>query len=81
MQAHDNLIGDVHRSQAVALAIRARAEMRLAEEYDQANASKEIAGHGGNRGNQHTGGKVEAVNLGSIGLRKDEIHSARGAQN
>jgi hypothetical protein len=35
-EAHDSLIADVHRSQAHALAIRARAEMRLAEEYDAA---------------------------------------------
>lgn len=35
-EAHDSLIADVHRAQAHALAIRARAEMRLAEEYDDA---------------------------------------------
>jgi hypothetical protein len=39
-QAHDSLIADVHRSQAHALAIRARAEMRLAEEYDAAQESE-----------------------------------------
>lgn len=35
-QAHDSIIADVHRAQAHSLAIRARAEMRLAEEYDAA---------------------------------------------
>lgn len=40
-QAHDTLIIEVHRSQAHALAIRARAEMRLAEEYDAAQQDDE----------------------------------------
>lgn len=48
-QAHDSLIADVHRAQANALAIRARAEMRLAEEYDDAQERGEAAGHGGDR--------------------------------
>lgn len=41
-QAHDSIISDVHRSQAHALAIRARAEMRLAEEYDAAQDRGEV---------------------------------------
>lgn len=48
-QAHDTLMVEVHTSQAHALAIRARAEMRLAEEYDAAQERKEIGQHGGNR--------------------------------
>jgi hypothetical protein len=31
--------------------------------------------HGGNRGNQHTGGKIEDSNLG--GITGTEIHEAR----
>lgn len=71
-QAHDSLIADVHRSQAHALAIRARAEMRLAEEYDDAQDRGEVAGHGRS--------KVEADNVttaADLGLRRDEIHEAR----
>lgn len=48
-QAHDSIVAEVHRSQAHALAIRARAEMRLAEEYDAAQERNEIGRHGGNR--------------------------------
>ena len=71
-QAHDTLIVEVHRSQAHALAIRARAEMRLAEEYDAAQDRGEVAGHGRS--------KVEAPNVtttADLGLRRDEIHEAR----
>lgn len=71
-QAHDTLIVEVHRSQAHALAIRARAEMRLAEEYDAAQERGEVAGHGRS--------KVEADNVtttADLGLRRDEIHAAR----
>ena len=71
-QAHDTLIVEVHRSQAHALAIRARAEMRLAEEYDAAQERGEVAGHGRS--------KVEADNVtttADLGLRRDEIHEAR----
>jgi len=52
--------------------IRARAEMRLAEEYDAAQDRGEVAGHGRS--------KVEADNVttaADIGLRRDEIHDAR----
>lgn len=71
-EAHDSLMADVHRAQAHALAIRARAEMRLAEEYDEAQARGEVAGHGRS--------KVEPVNVttaADLGLRRDEIHEAR----
>ena len=43
------MIAEVHRAQANALAIRARAEMRLAEEYDAGQERGEIGKHGGNR--------------------------------
>ena len=71
-QAHDSILADVHRAQAHALAIRARAEMRLAEEYDAAQARGEVAGHGRS--------KVEPDNVttaADLGLRRDEIHEAR----
>lgn len=71
-QAHDTLITEVHRSQAHALAIRARAEMRLAEEYDAAQERGEVAGLGAN---QHRDEGVAASN--TLGLRRDEIHEAR----
>ena len=72
-QAHASLIADVHRAQAHALAIRARAEMRLAEEYDDAQDRGEVATIG-QRSN------VAAPNVSTaaeLGLRRDEIHEAR----
>lgn len=74
-QAHDSLISDVHRSQAHALAIRARAEMRLAEEYDAAQERGEVSTRGGERsGLQHS---PTAPTAADIGIRRDEIHEAR----
>lgn len=71
-QAHDSIIADVHRAQAHATFIRARAEMRLAEEYDAAQERGEVAGHGRS--------KVEPANVTTVadlGLRRDEIFEAR----
>ena len=75
-QAHASLIADVHRAQAHALAIRARAEMRLAEEYDDAVDRGEVAGHGGGRNFKIAGDNVEPT-AADLGLRRDEIHEAR----
>lgn len=75
-QAHDTLIVEVHRSQAHALAIRARAEMRLAEEYDAAQPDN--SGSGAFHGNQWSvAGDNAPVTAASVGLRRDEIHAAR----
>jgi hypothetical protein len=75
-QAHDTLIVEVHRSQAHALAIRARAEMRLAEEYDA--AQPENSGRGAFHGNQWSVADDNApVTAASVGIRRDEIHEAR----
>lgn len=73
--AHDSLIAEVHRAQAHALAIRARAEMRLAEEYDAAQERGEVHRHGG-----QTPRDVDSPNIptaADLGLRRDEIHEAR----
>jgi hypothetical protein len=70
--AHDEVIAAVYRAQADALLIEARAKMRLADEYDAAQARGEVAGHGRS--------KVEADNVtttADLGLRRDEIHEAR----
>jgi hypothetical protein len=78
-QAHDSLIADVHRAQAHALAIRARAEMRLAEEYDAAQERGEVAGNG-QRGPEK--GVVDdngfrPATAADLNIRRDEIHDAR----
>jgi hypothetical protein len=69
------LIAAAHRAQADALEIEAGAKRRLADEYDAAQERGEVPGHGGNRGNQHTGGKIEDANLG--GITGTDIHEAR----
>jgi hypothetical protein len=70
-EAHDSLISDVHRAQAHALGIRARAEMRLAEEYDAAQERREVAKAGDN---QH--GQVLPSGK-DLGLTHKDIHEAR----
>lgn len=72
-QAHDSIVIEVHRSQAHALAIRARAEMRLAEEYDAAQDRGEVAS-AGQRSNVVADNVSTAADL---GIRRDEIHEAR----
>lgn len=72
-QAHDSIVIEVHRSQAHALAIRARAEMRLAEEYDAAQDRGEVASVG-QRSNVVADNVSTAADL---GIRRDEIHEAR----
>jgi predicted transcriptional regulator len=73
-EAHDTLITEVHRSQAHALAIRARAEMRLAEEYDAAQDRGEVAT---GRPKSLDDGKTFQATSAGLGLRSDEIHEAR----
>lgn len=76
--AHDSIIADVHRAQAHALAIRARAEMRLAEEYDAAQERGEVAARGQqDRYRDNVGGDNFIATAADLGLRRDEIHEAR----
>ncbi|MFZ5654086.1 MAG: hypothetical protein ACOY42_06775 [Pseudomonadota bacterium] len=69
----------VKRAQGHALAIEARAKIRLADEYDAAQERGEVAGHG-QRG---PGKDVVSSNVFSpataadLGLRRDEIFEAR----
>lgn len=74
-QAHDRLIADVHRAQANALAIRARAEMRLAEEYDAAQDRGEVTGPS----DRHSNSRQEAnkATAADLGLSHKDIHSFR----
>lgn len=70
-QAHDSIVSEVHRAQAHALAIRARAEMRLAEEYDDAQDRGEVAKAGAN---QHD----EVLPTGKdLGLSYKDVFEAR----
>lgn len=69
--AHDSIISEVHRAQAHALAIRARAEMRLAEEYDAAQERGEV-GRAGNSSKRE-----ELVSASQLGLTHKDVHDAR----
>lgn len=73
-EAHDSLIAEVHRAQANALAIRARAEMRLAEEYDAAQERGEAAKRGGDRKSNFQPGSLISPKV--IGGDK-ALHEAR----
>jgi hypothetical protein len=77
-QAHDTILVEVHRAQAHALAIRARAEIRLAEEYDAAQVRGEVA-RNGQRGPEkaRNNNEVRPATTADLGLRHDEIHEAR----
>lgn len=71
-RAHDTLIAEVYRAQANALAIEARAKMRLAEEYDAAQDRGEINQHGGRR--QVSGGETwKATDV----VPPKDLHEAR----
>ncbi len=74
-KAHDEVLAAVHRAQADALLVEARAKMRLADEYDAAQERGEVQVHGGRKS------KVGDLNLApsaaEIGLRRDEIYEAR----
>lgn len=75
-QAHDSILADVYRSQAHATAIRARAEMRLAEEYDAAQERGEVARHGGGRNFNVSGKNVEPT-AADIGISRKDIFEGR----
>lgn len=79
-KAHEEVIAAVYRAQADALLIEARAKMRLADEYDEAQRRGEVAGHGGERGKVE-GSNVAPATTSDLGLRRDEIHEARGLRD
>lgn len=75
--AHDEVIAAVHRAQAEALLIEARAKMRLADEYDAAQERGEVAKLGSNQTEVGVGDRNTLPTASDIGLRRDEIHEAR----
>lgn len=75
--AHDEVIAAVHRAQAEALLIEARAKMRLADEYDAAQQRGEVAKLGSNQTEVGVGDHNTLPTAADIGLRRDEIHEAR----
>lgn len=68
--AHDTLLAHVHRAQADALLIEAKAKIRLADEYDAAQERGEVSKQGA-----HVAG--DNMRTQDLGLRRDAIHEAR----
>lgn len=75
-KAHDEVVAAVHRAQADALLVEARAKMRLADEYDSAQERGELATGRDGPGAGVVDGNAKATSA-DIGLRRDEIHEAR----
>lgn len=71
--AHDEVIAAVYRAQADAAVIEARAKIRLADEYDDAQARGEVK----RPNNEKTTFGAEAVSAGDIGLSHKDVHEAR----
>ncbi len=72
-RAHDSILAEAHRVQANATFMRARAEMRLAEEYDAAQDRGEVA----KAGNPNSSRQEELVSAPDLGLSHKDIHEAR----
>ena len=75
--AHDDLVAAAHRAQAHALEIEARAKRRLADEYDAAQARREVAKVGQYERANVENDNVSPATAADLGLRRDQIHEAR----
>jgi len=76
-KAHDDVLSAVYRAQADALLIEARAKMRLADEYDEAQERGEVATGREGKGLGVARDNAQIATAADLGLRRDEIHEAR----
>jgi hypothetical protein len=74
--AHDDLVAAAHRAQAHALEIEAAAKRRLADEYDGAQARRDVGQQGARTDLVHAVNEV-VVSAADLGLNRREIHEAR----
>lgn len=74
-KAHDDLQNRIRRVQGEALAIEARAKIRLADEYDAAQERGEVVGRSG--GGDNTVPERNAATAADLGLSRKTIHEAR----
>lgn len=79
-RAHDDLLAAVWRAQADALLIEAQAKIRLANEYDAAQARGEVANGRDGPGAGVVDGNAKAT-AAQLSLRRDELHEARQLRN
>lgn len=75
--AHDEVVRAAHKVQGDALDIKAAASKRYYEMTQAAIEAGEIPGHGGHRGNQHTGGKVSDQNFANPAQHKAVSHEGK----
>jgi hypothetical protein len=76
-KAHDTVIAACHRAQADALVIEARAQCRLADEYDAAQARGDVQSAGGNRRSTIIPNENNGPTVTDIGLTSKQVHEAR----
>jgi hypothetical protein len=74
--AHAEILAACHRAQADALIIEARAQCRLADEYDAAQERGEVAKQGGARNFKIPNENFETTTA-DIGLTNKQVHEAR----
>jgi hypothetical protein len=77
-EAHDTILAACHNAQANALKIEARAQCRLADEYDAAQARGEVQTAGGDRKSINVSEQnIDRPTVEDIGLTRKQIHEAR----
>ncbi len=76
-QAHDSVLVGVAEAQGKALAIEARAEIRLAEEYEAAQDRGEVAKNGGDRTSVPGENTEKPATSAEIGIDRKDIHRGR----
>jgi hypothetical protein len=74
--AHDDLVAAAHRAQAHALEIEAAAKRRLADEYDGAQARRDVGQQGARTDLVHAVNEV-VPSAADLGLNRRETHEAR----
>lgn len=75
--AAERLVTKARQLQGDALLIESRAKIRLADEYDAAQAAGIVAAHGGDRKSKIPDGKLDPPTTAEIGLNPKEVHEAR----
>ena len=79
-KAHEEVIAAIRRTQADALVIEARAQCRLADEYDAAQERGEVAKQG-ELGRGRSSKQELLSTAADIGITKKEVHEARQIRN
>lgn len=77
--AHADVVAKAHRLQADALELKSLADIRLADEYDAAQARGEVAGP--NDGSAGRFNQERPATVADIGLTRKIIHDARQTRN